>query len=93
MSQVNIHPKLSLNEPQQDHHENESKQRTSVVQYLVATGITLASGTAFAADPGNGMEQVVQTITGAIATVSAIGLAVLSLFVTAKVFKWVKTAM
>ena len=37
--------------------------------------------------------EIVTTITGTVATVSAIGLAVLTLFVTAKVFKWVKTAM
>ncbi len=37
--------------------------------------------------------QIVTTITGTVATVSAIGLAVLTLYVTAKVFKWVKTAM
>lgn len=36
---------------------------------------------------------IVTTITGTVATVSAIGLAVLTLYVTAKVFKWVKTAM
>lgn len=37
--------------------------------------------------------EIVSTITGTVATVSAIGLAVLTLYVTAKVFKWVKTAM
>lgn len=37
--------------------------------------------------------EIVTTITGTVATVSAIGLAVLTLYVTAKVFKWVKTAM
>ena len=37
--------------------------------------------------------EIVTTITGTVATVSAICLAVLTLYVTAKVFKWVKTAM
>lgn len=93
MSQVKIYPNSSLNEPKQVQIEVERQKKTGVVQHIVVAGLALASGTAFAADAGNGMEQVVQTITGAIATVSAIGLAVLSLYVTAKVFKWVKTAM
>lgn len=36
---------------------------------------------------------IVTIITGFVAGVSAIGLAVLSLVVTGKVFKWVRTAM
>lgn len=52
--------------------------------------MTLSAG-AFAADDWSA--GIVTTITGAVSTVSAIGLAVLTLFVTAKVFKWVKTAM
>lgn len=46
---------------------------------------------AFAADDWSAT--IVQTINGAVSTISAIGLAVLTLYVTAKVFKWVKTAM
>ena len=56
--------------------------------------LALASGLAapaMAADDWSA--EIVQTITGTVATVSAIGLAVLTLYVTAKVFKWVKTAM
>ncbi|PVZ83178.1 methyltransferase [Serratia sp. S1B] len=39
------------------------------------------------------VSSVVTTITGFVATVSAIGLAVLSLIVTGKVFKWVRTVI
>lgn len=58
---------------------------------LVGVGAVAAAVPAFAADEWSA--QLVQIITGAIATVSSIGLAVLTLYVTAKVFKWVKTAM
>ena len=53
-------------------------------------GLSLA-GSAMAANDWS--TEIVTTITGTVATVSAIGLAVLTLYVTAKVFKWVKTAM
>ena len=56
---------------------------------LVAAGAVAAP--AMAADDWS--TEIVTTITGTVATVSAIGLAVLTLYVTAKVFKWVKTAM
>lgn len=36
---------------------------------------------------------VVSTITNGVTTVSSIGLAVLSLFVVIKIFKWVRSAM
>ncbi len=52
--------------------------------------MTLSAG-AFAADDWSAT--IVSTITGTVATISSIGLAVLTLYVTAKVFKWVKTAM
>lgn len=93
MSQVKIYPKSSLNEPQQVRTEVEPKPKTGLIQHIVVTGVLLTSGTAFAAEGSVDVSSVISTITGAVATVSAIGLAVLSLFVTAKVFKWVKTAM
>ena len=58
--------------------------------FLLAVASGLAAP-AMAADDWSA--EIVTTITGTVATVSAIGLAVLTLYVTAKVFKWVKTAM
>ena len=55
----------------------------------VSVGATVP---AFAAD-GFDPSTIVTIISGFIAGVSAIGLAVLSLVVTGKVFKWVRTAM
>ena len=59
-----------------------------------AYALVAASGVAAPAMAANDWStEIVTTITGTVATVSAIGLAVLTLYVTAKVFKWVKTAM
>ena len=70
----------------------EKKQNLVLVsKATLASGALMASAGAFAADDWSA--GIVTTITGAVSTVSAIGLAVLTLFVTAKVFKWVKTAM
>ena len=57
----------------------------------LALTIAAMSAPAFAEAPD--VSSIVTVITGCVATISAIGLAVLSLVVTAKVFKWVKTAM
>jgi hypothetical protein len=38
------------------------------------------------------MSEIVTMITGLVAVVSSIGMAVLTVYATAKVFKWVKTA-
>lgn len=58
----------------------------------LVTVITAATASpAFAADID--VSSIVTTITGFIAVVSSIGLAVLSLIVTGKVFKWVRTAL
>lgn len=64
---------------------------------LLAKGavLTLAVGATapvFAAD-GFDPSTIVTIVTGFVAGVSAIGLAVLSLVVTGKVFKWVRTAL
>lgn len=56
---------------------------------VVAVG---ATAPVFAAD-GFDPSSIVTIVTGFVAGVSAIGLAVLSLVVTGKVFKWVRTAL
>lgn len=58
-----------------------------------AYALVAASAVAAPAMAEDWSAEIVTTITGTVATVSAIGLAVLTLYVTAKVFKWVKTAM
>lgn len=55
------------------------------------TGLTGAAISANAADID--VTEVVGTITSGVTTVSAIGLAVLSLVVVIKVFKWARSAM
>ncbi|MEQ1087533.1 major capsid protein [Acinetobacter seifertii] len=60
---------------------------------LVVAATIGATVPAFAADAGFDVSSIVTIITGFVAGVSAIGLAVLSLVVTGKVFKWVRTAM
>ncbi len=92
MSQVQTYPKQENQGIQSLRVELIPKQ-TKTIKKMVVTGIALSASSVFAAEGGVDVSTVIQTITGAIATVSAIGLAVLSLFVTAKVFKWVKTAM
>ena len=92
MSQVRTYPKQENQGIQSLRVELIPKQ-TKAIKKMVVTGIALSASSVFAAEGGVDVSTVIQTITGAIATVSAIGLAVLSLFVTAKVFKWVKTAM
>ena len=58
----------------------------------LVTAVTAATASsAFAAEID--VSSIVTTITGFIAVVSSIGLAVLSLIVTGKVFKWVRTAL
>lgn len=58
----------------------------------LVTAVTAATASpAFAAEID--VSSIVTTITGFIGVVSSIGLAVLSLIVTGKVFKWVRTAL
>ena len=70
--------------------ENTQKQQSFKNRAFL---LALASGLAAPAMANDWSTEIVTTITGTVATVSAIGLAVLTLYVTAKVFKWVKTAM
>ena len=65
---------------------NSSLLKTGAIVALTA-GATMPAFAEF--DPSS----LVTTITGFVAGVSAIGLAVLSLVVTGKVFKWVRTAL
>lgn len=59
-----------------------------------ALAVTLAVGaTVPAFAEGFDVSSIVTIITGFVAGVSALGLAVLSLVVTGKVFKWVRTAI
>lgn len=61
---------------------------------LVTVGTAVMASPAFAAGEYNfDPSSIVTIIAGFVAGVSAIGLAVLSLVVTGKVFKWVRTAI
>lgn len=65
---------------------------TPAQKYLAVTAFaTLSTMPAFADTID--VSPVVSIITGFVATISAIGLAVLSLVVTGKVFKWVRTVI
>jgi hypothetical protein len=69
-----------------------SEKLGRVALVTAVTAVTAATASpAFAADID--VSSIVTTITGFIAVVSSIGLAVLSLIVTGKVFKWVRTAL
>ena len=83
MSQVRTYPKQENQGIQSLRVELIPKQQTKIIKKMVVTGIALSASSVFAAEGGVDVSTVIQTITGAIATVSAIGLAVLSLFVTA----------
>ena len=71
--------------------ENTQKQQSFKNRAYALVAASAVAAPAMAAEDWS--TQIVTTITGTVATVSAIGLAVLTLYVTAKVFKWVKTAM
>ena len=71
--------------------ENTQKNQSFKNRAYVLVAASAVAAPAMAANDWS--TEIVTTITGTVATVSAIGLAVLTLYVTAKVFKWVKTAM
>lgn len=60
----------------------------------VAVGVAVGTvgGVAFA-DTGVDASAIVSIITGAVTTISAVGLAVLSLVTTIKLFKWVQRVL
>jgi len=84
------------------HNENQvattTKKRSRLSRFAgaVALASTFAIATSANAIEGSlaapDMTQIVTMITGMVAVVASVGMAVLSVYATAKVFKWVKTA-
>ena len=62
-------------------------QLTTVVTVIILNGVTTAHAIGVEA-----FEPIITLITGMVAIVSSIGMAVLTVYATSKVFKWVKTA-
>lgn len=62
----------------------------SMSTLLALVFLVIFNAPAHAAAPD--MSEIVSMITGLVAVVSAIGMAILTVYATAKVFKWVKTA-
>ena len=60
---------------------------------LLVTAVSVGATVPAFADSGFDPSSIVTIISGFVSGVSAIGLAVLSLVVTGKVFKWVRTAL
>ena len=76
--------------------ENVQKFKPTLAQkagVVAAIGMALAGSAANAADSTIDTSSVVTTITGGVAVVSSIGLAVLSLIVVVKLFKWARSAL
>lgn len=77
--------------------ENVQKFKPTLAQkagVVAAVGIALAGSNANAAGEFTlDTSSVVTTITGGVAVVSSIGLAVLSLVVVVKLFKWARSAL
>ncbi len=77
--------------------ENVQKSKPTLGQkagVVAAIGLALAGSTANAAGEFTlDTSSVVTTITGGVAVVSSIGLAVLSLVVVVKLFKWARSAL
>lgn len=67
--------------------------RVRVAQGAAATGALVLAGSANAAATTIDVTDVVSTITNGVTTVTTLGVAVLSLVVVVKLFKWVKGAM
>lgn len=79
----------------QDQNQNLVAHRNAFQDNVKRFGLATAiSGTAITANAAEiDVSSVVGTITDGVTTVSAIGLAVLSLVVVIKVFKWARSAM
>lgn len=58
----------------------------------VVTGLSTVSVSAFANPQAPDLSPIVTMINGLVAVVASVGMAVLTVYATAKVFKWVKTA-
>ena len=80
---------------QQAQKQNQVSRPNSFHQNAKRFGLATAiSGTAITANAAEiDVSTVVTTITDGVTTVSAIGIAVLSLVVVIKVFKWARSAM
>lgn len=64
-----------------------------LMRYAALTGAAMTTATAHANAPtAPDLTPIVTMITGLSAVVGSIGMAVLTVYATAKVFKWVKTA-
>lgn len=73
-----------------EHQEDQKQKRSNLLPMAIVLTSALAVSPAFAA--ADDFAPIVTLITGLVATVASIGLAVLTVFVTAKTFKWVKAA-
>lgn len=71
----------------------EKNGKTALTTGAMGTAVVLGSMANANAATGIDVSTVVTTISDGVATVSAIGLAVLSLVVVIKVFKWARSAM
>lgn len=69
-----------------------SRRTFASMSGLLAIAFMLVVGSPAHAAATPDMSEIVTMITGLVAVVSAIGMAVLTVYATAKVFKWVKTA-
>lgn len=67
--------------------------QTKTAKWGVATGAVMATIPAYANGPSvPDMTPIVTMINGLVAVVASVGMAVLTVYATAKVFKWVKGA-
>lgn len=82
----------------QENYEVQVAEKSSTGSKRVAAAVAAAStfaivNSAQAAELAvPAMTEIVTMITGMVAVVASVGMAVLSVYATAKVFKWVKTA-
>lgn len=73
--------------------QHEQKTVSNLAKYGLSTGLIMASAVASASTPSApDLSPIVTMIGGLAAVVGSIGMAVLTVYATAKVFKWVKTA-
>lgn len=68
------------------------KFNNKLTGYGVALGVATTSGVASANPTVPDFSPIITMITGLAAVVASVGMAVLTVYATAKVFKWVKTA-
>ncbi|WP_347473212.1 major capsid protein [Acinetobacter thermotolerans] len=78
-----------IEQAQQDSRAKNFAKKAGALATLAALGVTAAHAEGTTIDVGD----VVSTITNGVSIVSAIGVAVLSLVVVIKVFKWARSAM